>query len=335
VRTRHSCGSVHSQHTAPLSCKHPSSLAPCTSNLRYSTFARKYVSASSTTSSPAPQKDSDRGRKAPCCSATQGCAHRGVPASRVAPSVRFAGPRVLVFSGSSAKPQACCLPWEGTAEWYTMWQLHAPPRGHGAVKTRMRVRCAKSSTWWGTRKTGRARGAELTSAHTCNATLSPSALRLALFLLEKCSLRNTCQVESHGGHLHRACCSSDASPSSAARLKQPRAQLSPTHQAQSGSRWWTRSQGALADDGTPFVNLPNVADSLCTRSLLRRKKRLTYYWHEASGRTTALGELPPSNQAPQLMHARPPTTFARSLVEMASFGVGITFAFAAARAVFG
>ena len=34
-----------------------------------------------------------------------------------APSVRFAGPRVFVFKGSSAKPQACGSPSEGTAEW--------------------------------------------------------------------------------------------------------------------------------------------------------------------------------------------------------------------------
>lgn len=58
--------------------------------------------------------------------------------------------------------------------------------------------------------------------------------------------------------------------------------------------------------------------------------RLTYYWQESSGRTTALGELPPGN-APQ---APPPTSFAASMVQMVAYGAGVSLAFAAVRAIF-
>jgi hypothetical protein len=53
-----------------------------------------------------------------------------------APSVRLAGPRVLVFSGSSARPQACCSPSEGMLLWYT---CSGATRRVGHVLHRMRA----------------------------------------------------------------------------------------------------------------------------------------------------------------------------------------------------
>lgn len=67
-----------------------------------------------------------------------------------------------------------------------------------------------------------------------------------------------------------------------------------------------------------------------------KKSGITYYWHQRSGRTTALGELPPDGRATAAPpFGQRPTSFARTMVEMGAWGAGVALAVSAVRAVIG
>ena len=67
-----------------------------------------------------------------------------------------------------------------------------------------------------------------------------------------------------------------------------------------------------------------------------KKSGLTYYWNKATGRTTALGELPPDGRAAAAPpFGQRPTSFARTMVEMTAWGAGVALAVSAVRAVLG
>ena len=109
--------------------------APWTSYFLNSTFALKYLMVSSMMSSPGAEQGGgwDVGRLSENAGAgtqqVRSWAGRGrvlgcnksnsKRPSRIAPSAFKAGPRALVFSGSSAHPHACGDPSGEISEWYT------------------------------------------------------------------------------------------------------------------------------------------------------------------------------------------------------------------------
>jgi hypothetical protein len=82
----------------------------------------------------------------------------------------------------------------------------------------------------------------------------------------------------------------------------------------------TKAVATVPDEWSPVVD---------------KKSGLTYYWHQRSGRTTALGELPPDARAAAPPFVQRPTSFARTMVEMTAWGAGVALAVSAVRAVIG